>query len=133
MNLSAGMARPFMFAALSQRVHPLKHSLAESKKQRKNLRQPKNSLAGSLVSRGIAVQLYGLRIYSHRHSEHEPSSTLSTISRQYGACCVDPSQPYRVFINSKYSSHSVSKSRPTAQINPRCFIRPWKHTVSSCR
>ena len=49
------MARPFMFAALCQRAHPLKHSLAESKKQRKNLRQPKNLLAGSLVSRDITV------------------------------------------------------------------------------
>ena len=43
-ELLCGMARPFMFAALCQRVHPLKHSLAEStfasrvQKQRKNLR-----------------------------------------------------------------------------------------------
>ena len=37
------------------RAHPLKHSLAESKKRRKNLRQPKNSLAVSLVSRGTTV------------------------------------------------------------------------------
>ena len=40
------MARPFVFAALCQRAHPLKHSLAESEKQGKILRQPKNSLAG---------------------------------------------------------------------------------------
>ena len=51
-----------MFAALCQRAHPLKHSLAESifvsrvrKNSEKNLRQPKYSLAGSLVSRGITV------------------------------------------------------------------------------
>lgn len=55
------------------------------------------------------------------------------ISRQYRACCVDPSQAYRVLINSKYSRHSFRKLRPTAQITPRCFIMPWKHTVSSCR
>jgi hypothetical protein len=44
------MARPFVFAALCQRAHPPKHSLAESEKQRK-----KSSLAGSLVSRSITV------------------------------------------------------------------------------
>ena len=51
-----GMARPFMFAALCQRAQPLKHLLAEYKKQPKNPRQPKNSLAGSVVSRGITEQ-----------------------------------------------------------------------------
>ena len=55
LNFSPGMSRPFMFAALCYDAHLLKHSLAESKKQRKNLRYPKNSLAGSLVSRGITV------------------------------------------------------------------------------
>ena len=54
MNFSHGMARPFMFATLCQRAQPLKHSLAESK-NRENLLQPKNSLAGSLVRRGITV------------------------------------------------------------------------------
>ena len=56
------MARPFMFAALCQRAHPLKHSLAESifvsrvqKAAKKSSLAEKNSLAGSLVSRGITV------------------------------------------------------------------------------
>ena len=56
------MARPFMFAALCQRAYPLKHSLAESifvsrvqKNREKKLRQQKNSLTGSLVSRVITV------------------------------------------------------------------------------
>ena len=40
------MDRPFMFAALCQRAHPLKHSLAESEKQRQ-----KSSLAEKFVSR----------------------------------------------------------------------------------
>ena len=40
------MARLFTFAVLCQRAHPLKHSLAESKKQRK-----KSSLAETFVSR----------------------------------------------------------------------------------
>jgi len=31
------MARPFMFAALCQRAHPLKHSLAESEKTAKKI------------------------------------------------------------------------------------------------
>ena len=45
------MARSFMFAALCQRAHPLKHSLAESEKQRKKIfvrrkiRQQGHSLA----------------------------------------------------------------------------------------
>ena len=59
-----------MFAALCQRAHPLKHSLAESifvsrihirqpsqKNSEKIFRQPKNSSAGSLISRGIGVIL----------------------------------------------------------------------------
>jgi len=41
------MVRPFMFAALCQRAHPLEHSLAESEKQRKK----KSSLAEKFVSR----------------------------------------------------------------------------------
>ena len=51
-----------MFSALCQGAHPLKHSLAESifvsrvqKNSERNLRQPKISLARSLVSRGITV------------------------------------------------------------------------------
>ena len=43
-ELLPGMARTFMFAALCQHAHPLKHSLAQSKKQRKNLRQQGHSL-----------------------------------------------------------------------------------------
>ena len=45
------MVRPFMFAALCQRAHPLKHSLAESEQQRKKIfvsrkiRQQGHSLA----------------------------------------------------------------------------------------
>ena len=45
-ELSRGMARPFMFAALCQHVYPRKHSLAESKKQRE-----KSLLAKKFVSR----------------------------------------------------------------------------------
>ena len=53
----------FMLARAStktfvSRIHirqPNPYSLAESKKQRKNLRQPKNSLAVSLASRDITV------------------------------------------------------------------------------
>ena len=41
LNFSPGMARPFMFPALCQRAHPLKHSLAESKKKQRKNRQPK--------------------------------------------------------------------------------------------
>ena len=58
-NFSPGMARPFKFAALCLRAHPLKHSLAEKifvnrvQKTAKKSSLVKNSLAESLVSRGI--------------------------------------------------------------------------------
>jgi len=63
------MARPFMFAALCWRVHPLKHSLAEStfvsrvqKTVKKIFVSRKNSLAGLLISRGITVYFVTPRI-----------------------------------------------------------------------
>jgi len=63
------MARPFMFAALCYSAHPLKHLLAESEKQRKNLHQPKNSLAGSLITRGITVvQILGNNLNKSKHN-----------------------------------------------------------------
>ena len=52
------MARPFMFAALCQRAHPLKHSLAESEKQRKKSSLAEKFVSRSLVSRGITVFIY---------------------------------------------------------------------------
>jgi hypothetical protein len=60
------MARPFMFAALCYRAHPLKHSLAESifvsrvRKTAKNSSLAEKSLAGSLVSRGITVLAFSV-------------------------------------------------------------------------
>ena len=50
------MARPFMFATLCERAHPLKHSLAESifvSRVRKTAK--KIFVSRSLVSRGITV------------------------------------------------------------------------------
>ena len=52
LNFSRGMARPFMFAALCQRAHPLKHSLAESIfVSRVQKTSKKSSLAEKFVSR----------------------------------------------------------------------------------
>jgi len=68
------MARPFMFAALCQRAHPLKHSLAEStfvSRVRKTAN--KSSLAekivtGSLVSRGISYTSIKIFVYFSQYS-----------------------------------------------------------------
>ena len=51
------MARPFMFAALCQRAHPLKHSLAESIFVSLS---PKNSEKKIFVSRKIRQQVHSL-------------------------------------------------------------------------
>ena len=78
------MARPFMFADLCQRAHPLKHSLAESifvsrvQKHRKNIRQPKHSLAGSLVSRGITVQTSEISFLVNLHL-HNVTTQLTEV------------------------------------------------------
>ena len=86
------MARHFMFAALCQRTHPLKHSLAESifvsrvrKKAKKNLRQPKYSLTASLVSRGITVYFY-IYIYIYmniRKQKHTKHTTINTMIKKW--------------------------------------------------
>ena len=60
------MARPFMFAALCQHAHPLKHSLAESEKQQK-----KSSLAEKFFS-GVTrqVSLYWQNSATERSLSH---------------------------------------------------------------
>ena len=68
------MARPFMFAVLCQRAHPLKHSLAESKNSEKifvsrNIRQQGHSLAEVSLYIINTCALFGIK--EERTKMHE--------------------------------------------------------------
>jgi hypothetical protein len=78
----------------------------------------------NLIFNNKQTQQYGLRIYSHRyfeqrqfHAQHN-KQTISCLLRGFvlGVSCI--------FHIQNIFNRSVVKLRPTAQISPRCFIRP---------
>ena len=119
-----GMARSFVFAALCQRAHPLKHSLAESEKQRKNLRQPKNSLAGSLVSRGITVQFCGVVTELHYITACTRIILQSSSTKHYKQQCTQAAATQlTALFHVRVCAHISKMTSPLKLISPTNVMR----------
>ena len=61
-----GMARPFMFAALCQRAHPLKHSLAESILVSRVTRQPRYHCTADCAATKVIAVLFSQGVWDSR-------------------------------------------------------------------